>query len=481
MNIHNEKYSTKIQNIMPKGVRFLFDLFTHYNYEIYLVGGCVRDIILNREPHDWDMCTSARPNQMLELVKIVNQQPNTQHIEAIPTGIEHGTITFIVNDEQIEITTYRCDGIYSDNRRPDNVVFVSNLVDDLRRRDFTMNAIAYNPYQGYIDPFNGISDIKNGIIKCVGFPKERFSEDALRILRCVRFASQLNFTIEPYTLHMAETLANNLQYISSERIMSELCKGLQGQNVEHMLNWRILSWMIPEIIAMVGFEQHNPYHIYNAYEHTINALKNEQTGNLIIRLALLFHDIGKPYCVQIDTANGIYHFRGHGELGANITKEIMKSLRFDNDTINKVVQLVFYHDATIESEKKHIKRWLNRIGEEQFRNLLIVRQCDIKAQNPQYEEERLKKIDTIFQRLEEVLEDKDCFQIKDLAISGRDLIKVGIPEGKLIGKILNYLLHVVINGDVPNERDKLFEIVNLYFASNPQLYQHTNQKRKGDK
>ena len=407
---------TEIQNIMPKGVKFLFNQFTRYGYEIYLVGGCIRDILLNRKPSDWDMCTSAKPEEMLNLVKHINQQTN-KHIKVIPTGLQHGTLTLIIDNESFEITTFRCDGVYSDNRRPDNVEFTKNLIEDLKRRDFTMNAIAYNLFSGFIDPFGGIMDINNHLIRCVGNPYERFNEDGLRILRCIRFSAQLGFSIQLQTLEAAYNLVSNLDNISAERISSELCKGLTGEHPELMMDYP-LRYIIPEFIPVYYCEQNNPYHIYNVWEHTIAALKNEKSGNLIVRLALLFHDIGKPHCIQDDKENNIRHFKGHSHKSSEMTKDILKRLRFDNDTIEKVTELVFYHDATIEDGKKFVKRWLSKIGEEQFRNLLLLRECDIKAQNPIYEQQRLQKIAKIYCRLQEVLEDDECFTLKNLAING---------------------------------------------------------------
>ena len=247
---------------------------------------------------------------------------------------------------------------------------------------------------------------------------------------------------------------------------------------EYMMNeTAMLCHIIPELYAIVQCEQRNPYHIYDVWYHTKAALLNEKSGSLIVRLALLFHDIGKPYCIQEDK-NGIRHFKGHGRASANITQDVLKRMRFDNDTISKVVELIYYHDATIEDDKKYIKRWLNRIGEEQFRNLLLLRQCDIKAQNPLYETERLKKIEHISVKLTEVLKESECFQMKDLAINGHDLIACGIPEGKVIGSILKSLLDLVIEGDVQNDKGELFKAVNGLFAANPNLYNVTNKDKR---
>lgn len=319
--------------------------------------------------------------------------------------------------------------------------------------------MAYNDEAGLIDPFNGMEDIKYHKIRCVGRAEERFSEDALRILRAIRFASQLGFVLEPDTDWNISKMYKNLDNISIERINSEFCKIAASSDfcVQMVLYHEVFSLFIPEIKSMIKFPQNNPYHFYDVWNHTVHAIEYCESDDLVTRLAVFFHDIGKPHCYQ-DGEDGIRHFKGHGKVSADMTNEIMKRLRFDNDTREKVVKLVYYHDATFEVGKKYVKRWLNKIGEEQFRRLLNVRRADIKAQADINQETRLQKIDNIEYILEEVLQDDECFSLKDLAVNGKDLITIGYKPGKEIGEVLNNLLDSVISGEYINEKEKLLEI-----------------------
>lgn len=381
--------------------------------------------------------------------------------------MQHGTITIVINGEGYECTTYRIDGNYSDSRRPDSVAFTRSLEEDLKRRDFTINAMAYNNEAGLIDPFNGMKDMKYHKIRCVGRAEDRFSEDALRILRAIRFASQLGFVVDSDASLNIHKMYKNLENISTERINSEFCKIALSSEfyIQIVLFREVFSLFIPEIKDMFGFQQNNPYHIYDVWNHTVHAVQAYEcdcepdlnSRDLITSLAVFFHDIGKPHCYQ-DGEDGIRHFKGHGKVSANMTDTIMKRLRFDNDTREKVVELVYYHDATFEVGKKYIKRWLNKIGEEQFRRLLNVRRADIKAQADINQETRLQKIDNIGYILEEVLQDDECFSLKDLAVNGKDLITIGYKPGKEIGEVLNNLLDSVISGEYINEKEKLLEI-----------------------
>lgn len=435
---------------MPKGCKELINILHSNGYEAFLCGGAVRDSILGRPIHDYDITTSATPDEMMEVFK---------DKRIIETGLQHGTITIVIDGEEYECTTYRIDGNYSDSRRPDSVTFTRNLKEDLKRRDFTINAMAYNDEVGLIDPFNGMEDIEHYKIRCVGRAEDRFSEDALRILRAIRFASQLGFVLEPDTDWNISKMYKNLENISIERINSEFCKIAASSDfcVQMVLYHEVFSLFIPEIKDMFGFQQNNPYHMYDVWNHTVHAIEYCESDDLVTRLAVFFHDIGKPHCYQ-DSEDGIRHFKGHGRVSADMTDKIMKRLRFDNDTREKVVELVYYHDATFEVGKKYIKRWLNKIGEEQFRRLLNVRRADIKAQADMNQETRLQKIDNIGYILEEVLQDEECFSLKDLAVNGRDLITIGYKPGKEIGEVLNNLLDSVISGENINEKEKLLEI-----------------------
>lgn len=434
---------------IPADANELIHTLQNNGHSAYIVGGCVRDSILGRTPHDYDICTSATPSEMLEIFK---------DRKIIETGLQHGTVTVVANGEPYEITTYRIDGIYSDNRRPDTVTFTDKLTEDLRRRDFTINAMAYNDEEGLIDPFNGMEDIKHKKISCVGSAKDRFGEDALRILRAIRFAAQLEFTIMPGTDWEIHKQYKNLENISIERINSEFCKIASSDDfcVELLLYKDVFSLFIPELKDMFDFPQNNPWHIWDVFGHTIHAVEYCDSDDLTVRLAVFFHDFGKPHSYQ-DGEDGIRHFKGHGKVSADMTDSIMKRLRFDNETRNNVVELVYYHDATFEVGKKYVKRWLNKIGEKQFRRLLQVKKADNKAQNLELSSDRIKKLSEIEALIDEVLQEDECFSLKDLAVNGKDLIGVGYKAGKELGNTLNKLLQLVIDGDCPNEKEKLLQ------------------------
>lgn len=419
-------------------------------HKAYVVGGCVRDSIIDRPIHDWDICTSATPNEMLKIFK---------DERVIETGLQHGTVTIVMNGEAYEVTTFRIDGVYSDSRRPDNVTFTSDLLEDLRRRDFTINAMAYNDEEGLIDPFDGLKDIKWKKIRCVGSARDRFGEDALRILRAIRFSSQLEFVMMPETLYEINRQYKNLENISIERINSEFCKITSSSDfcVQMILFQDVFALFIPELKDMFDFLQNNPYHDYDVYGHTIHAIEECDSDDLTVRLAVFFHDFGKPHCYQ-DGEDGIRHFKGHGKVSAEITNNIMKRLRFDNETRNNVVQLVYYHDATFEVGKKYVKRWLNKIGEEQFRRLLELRRADIKGQKKELDQSRIDKVDNIEKILDEVLQEEECFSLKDLAVNGKDLIEIGYKSGKELGNVLQRLLDTVISEEINNNRDELLEL-----------------------
>ena len=433
---------------VPAPVNYIIQELEKCGHEAYMVGGCVRDSVLGRKPHDYDICTSATPDEILQAFP---------YEEIIPTGLQHGTVTILINKEPFEVTTYRIDGDYSDNRRPDNITFTKNLVEDLRRRDFTINAMAYNPKTGLIDPFNGLEDIKEEKIRCVGSAKDRFGEDTLRILRAIRFASQFGFVIEPDTDWEIHQQHKKLKNISVERINSEFCKIVSSDSfcVQLLLYKDVFSLFIPELKSMFDFQQNNPYHAYDVFGHTVHAIKQCNSDDLVVKLAVFFHDFGKPHSYQ-DGEDGIRHFKGHGKVSAEITDSIMKRLRFDNETRNNVVELVYYHDATFEVGKKYVKRWLNKIGEKQFRRLLEVRRADIKGQKTDYEKSRIEKVDNIEKNLEEILAEKSCFSLKDLTVNGNDVKEVmKLKEGKDIGYWLNEILKRVIDGELENNRDDL--------------------------
>lgn len=442
---------SEIKIKLPKAVLEIFSVIKEYGSTAYVVGGSVRDSIIGRPVHDWDICT---PVPVTEL----QAEFEERGYKVIQTGIKHGTITVMVDGVGYEITTFRRDGEYSDGRHPDSVEFTSDLYEDLSRRDFTVNAMAYNDEEGLIDPFNGLLDIEKRCIRCVGNAEDRFSEDSLRILRAIRFASQLGFVPELHTDMSIHGMYKNLVNISIERINSEFCKIVSSESFcsQMIFYYDVFSYIIPEIKDM-QFPQNNPYHICDVWNHTVRAVRACKSNDLIVKLAVLFHDIGKPHCYQ-DDENGIRHFKGHGKVSADMTDEIMKRLRFDNDTREKVVQLVYYHNSTFEVGEKYVKRWLNKIGEEQFKRLLTLRKADISAQNPIYKEERIEKINRIEILLEKVLSEEACFSLNDLAVNGNDIMEcLNIKSGKDVGSWLNLILNAVINGYLQNDRDKIIK------------------------
>jgi len=434
---------------LPDDVQYIISRLEENSYEAYAVGGCVRDCLMGREPKDWDVCTTALPEQMMEVFK-------DQRI--IETGLKHGTITLLINSNHYELTTYRTDGKYSDNRRPDNVKFVNVLKRDLARRDFTINAMAYNQKAGLVDYYNGQQDLSDKRIKCVGNPNKRFKEDALRIMRALRFAGEMGFSIEQGTAQAMYDNKELLNNISVERIAVELNKLICATDIVPLLNEHksILTWIIPEMIPMIGFEQNTPYHCYDVFMHTLHSV-DSAVHDVKIRLTMLLHDTGKPH--RYTEEDGVGHFYGHPAVSADIANEVLKRLRYDKNTVDTVTELILYHDADIHPSHKRIKRWLNRIGEERFKQLLQVRRADALAQTPGLAEKKLLLVESVSAELDIVLEQQQCFLLKDLAVSGKDLIDQGIKEGKQIGALLNRLMDMVINEEVENDREALLEKV----------------------
>lgn len=459
--------------MIPEGAKYLIYILIKYgHYQAYLIGGCVRDMCMNRISHDWDITTNATPEEMISIIKTICKRDGKE-LQIIPTGLQHGTVTFVIDGENYEITTFRNDGQYSDNRRPDNVIFTDNLLEDLSRRDFTINTITYNQYIGFQDFYDGVKDIKSKVICCVGNPDERFKEDGLRILRAMRFAAQLEFTIEDNTSQAIHNQKELLSNISQERISQELSKILMSKNCGNEILRKysdVICQIIPEITPMIGFQQNNPYHAYDVWEHTLHCMDSTYCNtDLITRLAILFHDIGKPnnYC---EDENGVGHFYGHAHTSYIIAQKVLKRLRYSNEIVDAVSELIHCHDVILTPTKAAVKRLLNKLGETQLRRLLLLRVHDISGQSQKDIAERLEKVDKVADILESILEQEECFQLKDLAINGKDLIEIGIPEGKLIGKILNLCLAYVIDGTVDNTREELFKVANMLFTANPTLY-----------
>lgn len=432
---------------LPSAVQIILYTLNKSGYEAYIVGGCVRDAIMGRNPNDWDITTSATP----DIVK--NIFPKTYD-----TGLKHGTVTVRINEESYEITTYRIEGEYRDHRRPNSVEFVEDITLDLGRRDFTINAIAYHPQKGFVDPYLGIKDIENKILRSVRNAEERFTEDALRILRGIRFSAQLGFTIHEETLAGMLKCAYLLKHISQERIRDELLKILLSQSPEKLIDmheWDLLQYIIPELIVCFYTPQNHPHHTYNVGIHTIRSIQNVPKDK-VLRLTMLLHDIGKPPTHTRDE-KGIDHFYGHVPVGVKMSKEILRRLRFDNDTINKVSLLVEYHDFHIQNKvtEKAIKRVLCNIGEELFEKLLIVQEADARAQNPDKLKPKLEDIKKMRNIYKKIIENKECYSIKDLAIDGKDLVSLGITQGKQIGETLQNTLEYVIKFPDRNNKDYL--------------------------
>lgn len=383
---------------LSKEVEYILQMIEEKGYEAFIVGGCVRDNLLGRTPHDYDICTSATPD-------VISKIFEKYHV--IETGLQHGTLTVMMNHIPFEITTFRIDGDYSDNRRPDTVIFTTNIKEDLSRRDLTVNSVCYSPKTGLVDPFSGYQDMQDKIIRCVGNANQRFREDALRILRAMRFSAELGFVIENETkiamLQNKELLCN----ISAERIYAELSKMLLAKFPiqKIFMDFRdVIAEFIPEFIPCFDFNQNNPYHIYDVYNHIIHAVDSYKGDDLVVKLALLFHDIEKPACYFEDAKGG--HFHGHAEVSYDTARKILRRLKVDNETQKAVSTLVLYHDSVIEPSHKAVRKWLNKIGEKQFRRLLEVRSADIAAQSQKGVEPRLEKQAKLLEILEDILSSK---------------------------------------------------------------------------
>lgn len=436
----------KIQ--LPEKVSEIINTLQANGHEAYAVGGCVRDSILGRIPDDWDITTSATPLETKALFK-----------RTFDTGIEHGTITVLLDKDAFEVTTYRVDGKYEDSRHPKEVTFTRSLSEDLLRRDFTINAMAYNDTEGLVDIFGGMDDLEKKTIRCVGNAEARFGEDALRILRAVRFASQLGFEIEEETRQGITKLAPTLANISAERIQVELIKMLVSPNPELLrtaYELGITKVILPEFDTMMATEQETPHHKYSVGEHTLKAISLIRPDK-VLRLTMLFHDIAKPLMKTVDE-NGVAHFKMHDVKGVDMTKAILRRLKFDNDTLGKVTKLVQFHDYRIPAESKRVRKAMNKIGEELFPLYLEVREADIMAQSEYMREEKLQNIRDMEMCYKEILEKKECVSLKTLAVSGSDLIADGMQPGKEIGFVLNTLLEKVIEQPELNTKEILLKM-----------------------
>ena len=432
---------------LPKNVEFIINKFKENGFESYAVGGCVRDSLINRKVNDWDITTNAKPEDTINIFE-----------KTVPTGIKHGTVTVILDKENFEVTTYRVDGEYKDGRHPEKVEFVSELKEDLSRRDFTINAMAYNEENGLIDYFKGLEDLDNKIIRAVGNADKRFEEDALRMLRAIRFAAQLGFKIEESTKKGIKNLSDNIKNVSIERIRVEFDKIILSNPmyINELISSSLLKHFLNELCLCKGVEQQNPHHIYDVLTHILKSAENIEPV-LHLRLTMILHDICKPQCKTVDE-KGIGHFYGHDLASADKAFEILKRMKYDNDTINKVVTLIKCHDRDIKT-RKSIRKLLSLIGEDLFRDLLKVKKADALAQNPELYKEKEEKLIESEKKLNEIIEAQECFTIKDLAIDGRDLIALGIKPGKDIGIILNKLLDKVIENPNLNNKEVLINMI----------------------
>ena len=436
---------------LPDKVKRIIRTLTAAGYEAYAVGGCVRDSVLGRTPNDWDITTSARPEEMKRLFA-----------RTVDTGIKHGTVTVLMSGEGFEVTTYRIDGVYEDARHPKDVTFTSSLEEDLRRRDFTINAMAYNEESGLVDLFGGMRDIELGVVRCVGDAEERFTEDALRMLRAVRFSAQLGYEIEEETGAAIRRLAPNLRYISAERIQAELVKLVTSAHPDDLriaYETGITAQILPEFDLCMQTAQNNPHHCYSVGEHILHSLPAVPPDK-VLRLGMLFHDIGKPQTRTVDE-NGITHNKGHAAVGEKMTREILRRLKFDNDTTDKVTKIVRFHDQEISPTDSGVRRAVNRMGEDIFPLLFYVKRADVSAQSDYLREEKLHKIAYIEELYQGICQRQECLNLRDLAVSGNDLIALGIPAGRQIGELLKELLELVLEEPARNTREELLAVCRM--------------------
>lgn len=431
---------------MPKNVDTAINLLQSAGFEAYAVGGCVRDSLLGKTPNDWDITTSAKPEDMKSVFA---------DFHCIDTGIKHGTVTVVIDGEPLEITTFRLDGEYEDNRHPKSVTFTSNLGADLGRRDFTVNAMAYSKMTGTVDLFGGQNDLKNKIIRCVGDPDRRFNEDALRILRALRFASALDFEIEEKT---AQSLLKNcalLGNISEERIAKELLKLVCGKGAKRILTdfAPVLFEILPELQPMYKNSHDNPHHCYDIYEHTLIAVESIDPEPTL-RFAMLLHDCGKPAVKKFDE-NGVAHFYGHQRISAEISAQILARLKVSNKFRDEILFLVSNHDRwELYENTEKMPRYLSKFGLDGVLKLLKVMRADVLAQSPEYRY-RLDQIADAEETAKNLAAQKPCLSLSELQINGRTLMDIGIPQGRKLGAVLAQLLDEVIDGVTKNTQEAL--------------------------
>ncbi len=444
---------------LPLPVSDLITRLEQAGYSAYAVGGCVRDSLLSLEPHDWDLCTSALPEEMLEVFR-------GEHVAE--TGLRHGTLTVILNHVPYEITTFRTDGAYTDHRHPDSVSFVRDVAGDLARRDFTVNAMAWSDRTGLVDLFGGQEDLARGVIRCVGVPRERFREDALRILRALRFASVYDFSLDPETEAALRELAPTLENVAAERIREELFKLLCGSGVGRILRAfpDVLSVIIPDLRPMIGYDQRNHHHHFDLWEHTVQGVENIPPQPAL-RLTMLLHDTGKPSVCTLDD-KGEAHYAGHQAASAEIADRVTANLRCDKATRERVILLVRHHDTPLRTEsgavnldRSFLLHRLNRFGEEDLRALFLIHRADRIATGHSTREKEDSRLAERMAALDALLAEQPCFTLKDLAVTGRDLQALGL-KGPALGDALQQLLEAVMDGRVPNEKAELNNFVTKF-------------------
>ncbi len=439
---------------LSKGAKTVIDALLKEGFSAYAVGGAVRDSLIGHTPQDFDVTTNATPYQVKELFN-----------KTFDTGIKHGTITVLIEEEPVEVTTFRSEGKYIDNRKPESVTLVNDVKEDLSRRDFTINALCYNEQEGLIDLFGGQEDLKSKTIRAIGCPEERFKEDALRILRAVRFSAQLGFLIEEKTKIAISSCADLVKNLSKERILSELDKIIMSDSPEHikMLDeLGVLKHIMPEMCLCFKQAQNTRWHIYDVGTHSINVIKNSPKV-IYLRYAALMHDWGKPYCLGKNDL-GEDTFRNHAKVSLELAEKFMEIYKFSNERKDKILRLVKFHDLEIIPEKKYIKRAINKVGDDIFGDLIFLKRADCLSQNLELTAQRLPYIDTLFELYKEIKENKEELSLRDLKINGNDLKALGF-RGKKIGEILNFLLEHVFDSPCDNKKEKLLEIVSKSFKS----------------
>ena len=436
---------------LPLQVSGIIKTLQEAGFEAYAVGGCVRDSLLGRVPDDWDITTSAKPQQVKALFS-----------RTVDTGIAHGTVTVLQGRSGYEVTTYRIDGAYEDGRHPRDVTFTASLAEDLKRRDFTVNAMAYNEEEGLVDLFGGRADMERRALRCVGNPRERFGEDALRMMRAVRFSAQLDYAIEEDTMEAIRALSGTLSKISAERIRTELVKLLLSGHPERFrtcYETGMTAVFLPEFDRMMETGQNNPHHCYSVGEHALCALRRIRPDQAL-RLAALLHDVGKPETESMDES-GVNHFYGHAAKGAELTRKIMRRLKFDNDTADRVVRLVREHDRKIGLSPAQMRRTVNCVGEDLFPDLFDLKEADLLAQSDYMRDEKREELMRLRALYEKVKEEGDCLSLKGLAVTGRDLIGIGATPGPGLGALLQDLLGVVLENPSCNNRETLLEYARI--------------------